>query len=101
MASLQDTEHQVTVRLHYHTAYNSAPFMHTSIDSVLQQTHGDFELILVDDGSTDDTLVKARALEAVDSFDQGDCLGGQRCSANARNKGIEAASRRYIAFLDL
>jgi len=100
MASLQHAETGLPSVSIVIPLYNSAPFMHTSIDSVLKQTHGDFELILVDDGSTDDTLVKARALEAADSRVKVVALAVNGGAANARNKGIEAASRRYIAFLD-
>jgi glycosyltransferase involved in cell wall biosynthesis len=42
-------------------AYNAAPFVARAIDSVLAQTHADFELLVIDDGSKDDTFAAASA----------------------------------------
>jgi len=78
-------------------AYNEAArHLEDSIKSVLEQTFTDFELILVDDGSTDHTSSLAAGY--------GDALrykwqpnGGL---AAARNTGIEEARGEYIAFLD-
>jgi hypothetical protein len=78
-------------------AYNSAHFLKGSIPSVLAQSWVDFELIVVDDGSTDDTVA------CVESFrDERIRLVSQanRGLAGARNSGIRAARGSYLAFLD-
>lgn len=77
-------------------AFNSAPFIAETIQSVLAQTYGNFEIIVVDDGSTDTTL------DVLNEFgDQITALtkanGGP---ASARNLAIRNASGKYIAFLD-
>ncbi|ETK22146.1 glycosyltransferase [Pseudomonas sp. FH1] len=46
--------------------YNGAPFLAAAIDSILQQTLNDFELIVINDGSTDDSLSILRHYESVD-----------------------------------
>jgi glycosyltransferase involved in cell wall biosynthesis len=80
------------------TAYNEERFVGAALASVLAQTHGDFELIVVDDGSTDGTV------EAVAPF-QADprvrliSQPNQGLSA-ARNTGIEASESERVAFLD-
>ncbi len=48
------------------TAYNRAPYIDAAIESVLGQTFTDFELLIVDDASTDDTVARARAHAARD-----------------------------------
>lgn len=79
-------------------AYNRASVIARAIDSVVAQDFEDFELIVVDDGSTDDTA------EVVRSF--GDPrrklveLGHNRGSNAARNAGIHEASAPLLAFLD-
>lgn len=78
--------------------YNRARMLHRSVESVLAQTYQDFELIVVDDGSTDYTETVANSYED-------DRLTYIRHEENhgasaARNTGIEYASGEYIAFLD-
>lgn len=80
-------------------AYNSEAFIQDSIRSVLGQTLGSLELIVVDDHSTDGTV--RAVLEAADDarlvlFQ----LPVNQGPAAARNFAIEAARGRYIAFLD-
>ena len=80
-------------------AYNSAEFINKCIDSVLMQTYTNFELIIVDDGSADDTLSICREYENVD--DRIMVIhkenGGQ---TSARNQGLGASTGEYIIFLD-
>ncbi|MBB4522297.1 glycosyltransferase family 2 protein [Rhizobium leguminosarum] len=77
--------------------YNRSSFIGEAIDSVLRQTFGDFELIVIDDGSTDGTG------EIVRGFEDNRLLFIQQKNAGrsaARNRAIEIARGRYIAFLD-
>jgi glycosyltransferase involved in cell wall biosynthesis len=67
-----------------------------AIDSVLSQTYSDRELIVVDDGSTDNTRHVLSAYGDVLKYIH-TCHGGPGA---ARNRGIEAAGGQYIAFLD-
>lgn len=76
--------------------YNHERYIAEALDSVLAQTYKDYEVIVVDDGSTDNTR------EVVKSY--GDAVRyiyqqNKRMSA-ARNTGIRAAQGEYIAFLD-
>src|SRR5574337_56068 len=77
-------------------AYNAAWCIRRAVDSVLAQTFRDFELIVVDDGSTDDTAAILRSygstLRLVSQPNGG--------MSSARNAGICAARGRYLAFLD-
>ncbi len=78
-------------------AHNACSTIRPTVSSVLGQTYREFELIVVDDGSTDDTA------GVVESFgdDRIVCLHVEhRERAVARNKGIAAAKGKYIAFLD-
>jgi glycosyltransferase involved in cell wall biosynthesis len=76
--------------------YNRAWVLREAIDSVLAQDFNDFELIVVDVGSTDDTG------QILDSYDQDLTVLRQsnRGVSAARNRGIDAAAGRLIAFLD-
>ena len=79
--------------------YNASRFISQTIDSVLTQTFTDWEMIIVDDGSKDDSS------DIVEKYVKKDSRirliqqpnGG---SANARNHGIREATGRYIALLD-
>ncbi len=80
--------------------YNAAAWMRRGIDSVLQQSHADLELVAIDDGSQDESLAILQAYARADArvrIHQQIANGGV---AAARNAGIAAASGDYIAFLD-
>lgn len=79
--------------------YNSSPYLHDCIQSVLQQTHQNFELILVDDGSVDDSKKICQKLSISDRRIHYLTQSHKGVSA-ARNKGIKAAIGRYLFFLD-
>lgn len=76
--------------------YNQARFVVEAIESVLNQTFQDLKIIVVDDGSTDDTK------EALKKFGSKICYIYQenQGDAAARNTGIRAAKGEFIAFLD-
>jgi glycosyltransferase involved in cell wall biosynthesis len=76
-------------------AYNCAQFIGEAIESALRQTYKFLEIIVIDDGSTDDTVDIVRRYSAVRLFQQ-----NNQGSAVARNLGIENAKGSYIAFLD-
>ena len=79
--------------------FNGERFIKEAIESVLAQTYQDFELIVVDDGSTDGTSRIVQNYPKVQYLYQSrDQVQGGQCSA--RNRGIHAAGGRYIAFLD-
>ncbi len=77
-------------------AYNASAYIQQAIDSVLAQDYPAVELIVVDDGSNDDTVARVQAygdrVKLLTQANQG--------SAVARNQGLEAARGEYIAFLD-
>ncbi len=76
--------------------YNREEFISETISSVLEQTYKDFEIIVVDDGSTDNTKQK------LEKFGSKIKLIEQKNSerAIARNNGVKNSSGKYIAFLD-
>lgn len=79
-------------------AYNAADVIRESIDSVLAQTLRDFELLIVDDASTDATVqVVSQVQDPRVVFIR---LPRNQGAVGARNVGIEAARGKYIALLD-
>jgi len=80
--------------------YNAAHTLPGSVESILSQVYTDWELLLVDDCSTDGTADVIREFRARDPRIR--CLNLPRNggAAKARNLGIEHARGRYIAFLD-
>ena len=76
--------------------YNRESFISETIESVLSQTYKDFEIIVIDDGSTDSTI---RTLEKFGSKIK---LMIQKNSERAvsRNNGVKNSTGEYIAFLD-
>ncbi|WIV67429.1 glycosyltransferase family 2 protein [Natrialbaceae archaeon AArc-T1-2] len=78
--------------------YNRAATLPRAIDSALQQTVDDLEVIVVDDGSTDETEA---VLETYDDPRVRPIVHATNRGANvARNTGIEHAHGEYVAFLD-
>lgn len=77
-------------------AFNAGQFIRRTIDSVLAQTYRDYEIIVVDDGSTDNTA------EVVKSYGPKIHYIYQKNAGDgpARNTGIAAAKSDWIAFLD-
>lgn len=77
--------------------YNKEKYIVDTIKNVLNQTFQSFEIIVVDDGSTDEGVYKVKQIEdfrvKVISKDNGGV-------SSARNKGVEEAKFDYIAFLD-
>lgn len=78
--------------------YNRAEAVQRTLDSVLEQTFEDFEAIVVDDASDDDTV------EVIEAYDDPRVTLLQhetnRGGSVARNTGIDAAEGSYLAFLD-
>jgi teichuronic acid biosynthesis glycosyltransferase TuaG len=76
-------------------AYNAQEFLARAIRSVERQTFTDFEIVVVDDGSTDATAEAAQAFSRVRFFRRPH-LG----AAAARNRGLQEAGGDLVAFLD-
>jgi len=81
-------------------AFNAGKTIEKSIESVLKQSYKDWELIVIDDGSTDNTkeiverlIKKEKRIRLITTQKNIGC-------ALARDKGIEASNGRWIAFLD-
>jgi glycosyltransferase involved in cell wall biosynthesis len=80
--------------------WNAAATLAEAVASVRAQTLPDWEMILVDDGSTDRSRALAEALAAAEPRLRVLGWAENRGAAAARNAGIRAARGRYIAFLD-
>ncbi len=89
-----DPEDTVSVII---TVYNSEKFIRKALRSVLEQTHPAYEIVVVNDGSTDTTtqIVESEFGDKVTLVSQKN--GGP---SNARNTGMRAATGKYVAFLD-
>lgn len=79
--------------------FNKEKYIEDCINSILGQTFGDFELILVNDGSTDTSYQKCREYAAKD--DRIILIDQKNAGVSAaRNKGLSIASGQYIGFID-
>lgn len=80
-------------------AYNAAGVIGRCIDTVLRQTYPDFELLIIDDGSTDETAEIAAAKAAQDARIH--LIRQENAGvSSARNTGIAAASGELLCFID-
>jgi len=80
--------------------YNAEPYIEETIKSVLEQTYKNWELIIIEDGSTDKSREIIQTYRQHDSrirlINNSENIG----VAQSRNKGIEISCGEYIAFLD-
>ena len=76
--------------------YNNEAFVKQAIESALQQTYTNVEIIVIDDGSTDGSLEIIRSFENHIQWETGSNQGAPK----ARNRGLELAQGEYIRFLD-
>ncbi|MFY8096181.1 MAG: glycosyltransferase family 2 protein [Flavobacterium sp.] len=81
-------------------SYNSAKFIAETIQSVQYQTYTNWEMIIVDDGSIDETESVVLSIIQKDSRIQFHKLSQNSGPAVARNTGIEKASGDYMTFID-
>ena len=81
-------------------AFNAADTIEQAIRSVLEQSIGNLEILVVDDGSADATGRIIRNLQAADTRVRPFFLEQNKGVANARNIATQRARGRYIAFLD-
>ena len=80
--------------------FNKAPYVKKALESILAQTFRGFELIVVDDGSTDDSLSVAKGV--LDGSDIDYQLIHQKNAgvSTARNNGVAASHGNFVCFLD-
>ena len=77
--------------------FNYGKYIKRAIESILTQTYQDVEIIVVDDGSTDNTreIIRSKQSDKIRYFYQ-----ENKGAPSARNKGIVESKGKYIAFLD-
>ena len=80
--------------------YNAARFMDDTIQTVLNQTYQNWELLLVDDCSSDESVQIIKKYQKKDERIKLFKLSKNSGAAIARNTGIDKAKGRYLAFLD-
>jgi glycosyltransferase involved in cell wall biosynthesis len=80
--------------------HNRAERLPAAVRSATAQTFGTIEIIVVDDGSTDDTPAVVERLAALDPRIRYHRIAEPSGAANARNQGIDQARGEFIAFLD-
>ncbi|SFM27369.1 teichuronic acid biosynthesis glycosyltransferase TuaG [Gracilibacillus orientalis] len=80
--------------------YNSETYIRETIESVQMQTYRNWEMIIVDDGSTDQTISIIEEYQKEDDRIRLILLEKNQGAAVARNTAIENAQGKYIAFLD-
>ena len=81
-------------------SYNCSKFIKKTIESIQCQSYTNWELIIVDDKSTDNSVEKIKELKGDDSRIKLYCQPQNKGAAQARTKAIELAQGDYIAFLD-
>lgn len=80
--------------------YNRAHLIERAVKSALNQTYQDFEIIIIDDGSTDNTETVINKFQQKDNRIVYLKHGKNRGGSTARNTGINASRGEYTAFLD-
>lgn len=77
--------------------YNGMPYLQEAVESILNQSYRDFELIVIDDGSTDGSPAYLRTIADKRLVVKRTAQSGP---GRARNVGIQLSRGRYIAFMD-
>lgn len=80
--------------------YNTEQYLHKCLDSVINQTFEDIEIIVIDDASTDNSATIVKEYQKKDNrivLVNVTCNGGL---SNARNIGVKKSTSKYIAFVD-
>lgn len=80
--------------------YNGEKYLEETLDSLLKQTYKNFEIICIDDTSTDTTPYILKRFQELDGRIRIIRNGERAGAAFSRNKGIQAAVGKYITFLD-
>ena len=81
--------------------YNKAPYIRKALETVCAQTYRDYEIIVVNDGSRDDSAVVAESyLQHAEGICYTIISQDNAGVAAARNRGVKHASGQYMAFLD-
>ncbi len=96
MHLINNTKYNISIII---PIYNVAPYLSKSLNSVISQTYKDYEVILINDGSTDDSLKIAEEFSGKYSNFHLYSQTNQGLSA-ARNYGASLAKGEYICFLD-
>lgn len=76
--------------------YNAAPYLRRALESVFNQTHPPREVVVVDDGSTDDTAAVISDYTSRVTY----LLQSNAGPSVARNRGVSGATSMWVAFLD-
>lgn len=78
--------------------YNAEKFIEATVDSVLKQTYDNIEIILCENGSTDNTkdIIKTLSSEKVKVLYLDENMG----AAEARNEGVKASTGEYVSYID-
>ena len=74
--------------------YNKGEYIEEALNSVFSQTYKNFQIIVIDDGSTDNSV------DTINKFDVKLLTTNRLLSGGARNKGLEHADGDYVIFLD-
>ena len=81
--------------------YNKAPYVRKALDSIRAQTYGDYELIVINDGSTDNSVILLEEyLRGIDDINYKIINQHNSGVSAARNNGVAASNGSYVAFLD-
>lgn len=80
--------------------YNKAPYVGKALRSVLDQSYTDFEIIVVDDGSTDESAKVAEAILSNSTLDYQLVRQENAGVSTARNNGVALSKGDYLCFLD-
>lgn len=80
--------------------YNASKYISETIESVINQTYTNWELIIVDDCSTDDSVQIIKQFQKLDSRIQLLRLKQNSGPAIARNRGIDACNGKFMTFID-